>query len=358
MAGNTTPKLPMADPTKLVIVGLDTNDGDTHELYDERAMMVLDENLVKNIMAYGVLQPVIVREEAGKLLVVDGRQRVRAAREAKKQQKGAGEFEVKVPYTTHGVVGADRQRLTGVMISTNEIRRTDEILVKMAKCARLKAQGASLEECAIAFGRSVVTIRQWLKLLEAHHDLLEAVRIESVAISAAHEIAKYDKADQPKVMRELQKQAGRGNRVTEALAKAYRADKGDSTASSKAKATATKATPTTTKVTQSKVTAAQTKANKANGNPGLSEAAKKLLAKTPATTPAATPKGTKAQPRQAGVKRLWLRDALKTEAAKKLSDEQRGVLQWFATGMSDDKSWFAKFQATAEAEMAKAKSKK
>jgi len=361
MAGKKTlPKLPMADPNDLVIIGLDTRDGEDHELYDERSMKVLDDNLVKNIMVYGVLQPIIVREEAGKLLVVDGRQRVRAARKAKSLQNGAGEFEVKVPYTTHGVVGADRQRLVGVMVSANEQRSADEILVKAAKASRMEALGASLDEISIAFGRSKTTIRQWLKLLESHPTLQDAVRHETVALSAAHEIAKYDKDEQVQVLRELQKMAG-GNRVTESMAKAYRQQKGDSSAAPKGKATATKATADDGKG-KGKGKTAQAKANQKAGNPNLSPEALALLdavdAQDTTTTnapPPPPPTGTKARPRQAGIKRTWLRDALKTEEAKKLTKEQRGVLQWMATGLTEAGSWYAQFQADAEAEMTKAK---
>jgi hypothetical protein len=362
MAGSKTmPKLPMADPNDLVIIGLDTQDGEDHELYDERAMNVLDENLVKNIMVYGVLQPITVREQAGKLLVVDGRQRVRAARKAKSMQSEGGEVEIKVPYTTHGVIGADRQRLTGVMVSANEQRTADEILVKAAKAARMHALGASLDEVAIAFGRSKTTIRQWLKLLESHPTLQEAVRHETVALSAAHEIAKYGQDEQVKVLRELQAQA-KGARVTESMAKAYRQQQGDSTATAKGKASATKATATTkaNAKQQAKATAAS---NKRKGNPNLSPEALKLLdaadaqaADSTPPTPAPAPKGgTKAQPRQAGIKRTWLRDALKTERAKKLTDEQRGVLTWMATGLSVKGSWYDEFQFDAEAEMEDAK---
>jgi ParB family chromosome partitioning protein len=193
-------ELKMIDPDDLVIVGLDTNDGPDHELYDERALEPLDEALVKNVSVYGVLQPVTVREQGGQLFVVDGRQRVRAARSARNQQSKAGEFEIRVPYTTHGAEGADRQQLTGIMVSANEQRRADEVLVKAAKAARMKALGASLDEVAIAFGRSTVTIRNWLSLLEADDAVLDAVRDGTCAVSAANEIVKYPKEEQADVL--------------------------------------------------------------------------------------------------------------------------------------------------------------
>jgi ParB-like chromosome segregation protein Spo0J len=229
---------PYADPDDLFIIGLDTDDDEKHELFDERAHAPLDPNLVRNISVYGVLQPVIVREEAGKKYVVDGRQRVRAARRAKSKQAEAGEVEVRVPYLTSVVKGADRQRLAGVMVSTNEQRRADDILVKAAKASRMIALGSDMDEVAIAFGRSTTTIRQWLNLLESHPTLVQAVRHELIAVSAAHEVAKYPKEEQVGVLQALRQQSG-GSRVTEALAKAYRQENGDSTASAAHTAAAT-----------------------------------------------------------------------------------------------------------------------
>lgn len=321
---------PYADPDELLIVGLDTDDDETHELFDERASTPLDQNLVLNISVYGVLQPIIVREEAGKKYVVDGRQRVRAARQAKTRQKAAGEVEVRVPYLTAVVKGADRQRLTGVMVSTNEQRRADDVLVKAAKASRMMALGSDMDEVSIAFGRSKTTIRQWLSLLESHPTLVDAVRHELIAVSAAHEVAKYPKDEQVGVLQALRQQSG-GERVTEALAKAYRQANGDSTASAAHTAAATApAAPAPAAATTNPQTAAATR----------------------------KPKGTKAKPLQAGVKRSWLRDALDTDAADNLSDMQRGLLQWIATGLCDDGTWYDEFRKNAESELADPNHKK
>jgi ParB family chromosome partitioning protein len=315
-------ELKMIDPDDLVIVGLDTNDGPDHELYDERALEPLDEALVKNVSVYGVLQPVTVREQGGQLFVVDGRQRVRAARSARNQQSKAGEFEIRVPYTTHGAEGADRQQLTGIMVSANEQRRADEVLVKAAKAARMKALGASLDEVAIAFGRSTVTIRNWLSLLEADDAVLDAVRDGTCAVSAANEIVKYPKEEQAGVLNTLLGQTKNG-RVTESMAKGFRQLGGDSTASSDSQAKAT-----------------------ANAGPVLTTA--------PLTPKAARrSKGTQAQPVQTGIKRTWLRKALKTQAAASLTDEQKAVLVWISAGTSDGSNWFDEFQSKAEKELSK-----
>jgi len=68
-----------------------------------------------------------------------------------------------------------------------------------------------------------------------------------------------------------------------------------------------------------------------------------------ANTPA--PKGTKSKPLQSGVKRTWLRAALKSQAANSLTDEQKGVLQWIASGLTTKGAWYDKFQQAVEAEL-------
>lgn len=346
MAKQPNMDLPKIDPDELIIIGLDTDDGPEHELYDERVLLPIDENLIKNVMVYGVTQAVTVRQESGKYYVVTGRRRVRAARQAKARQGEAGEFEIKVPITDHGAKGADGIRLMGVMISENEQRQNDEVLTKAAKASRMLALGAHLDEVSISFGRSVTTIRQWLKLLEAHPNLHVAIRHGLIATSAANEVAKYPRDVQPQVLLELQKQAGEGNRISEAMAKAYRQANGDSTATSDTQAQATQAP-------------SNENENENENDVPLSPEAQALLDATsggPNIEPGSNLPvggGTKAQPRQAGIKRTWLRKALKTERAKDLTEEQRGVLTWIAYGLSDAGSWYDDFQSDAQSEMEK-----
>ena len=52
------------DPDKLTIIGLDTDDGPEHPLYDERVRLPLDESFVKNVKVYGVIEDVIVCKDA------------------------------------------------------------------------------------------------------------------------------------------------------------------------------------------------------------------------------------------------------------------------------------------------------
>ncbi|WYX51237.1 hypothetical protein WJ977_00655 [Achromobacter xylosoxidans] len=70
-----------------------------HSLYDERIQLPLDEAITLNIMALGVREPILVWKdpETGKVLVVDGRQRVRHAIEANRRLAERGEPPILVP---------------------------------------------------------------------------------------------------------------------------------------------------------------------------------------------------------------------------------------------------------------------
>ena len=292
-------------PHDLVIIGLDTDHRGEHPLFDERVFIPIDTNLVKNITVYGIQQPVLARQEAGKYYVVDGRQRVRAAREAVKAQGSAGEFQVKVPVR---VLKADDRRVSGIMISANEHRQGDEVLSKAFKAVRLMDLVGDINTVSIAFGRSEAQIRNWFTLAEADSSLHSAIRLGTVGASAAIEIARLPREEQVKAVEKLV-EAGGGKSVSEAQARQYRQDTGNSTGTAKSTATAA-----------SRKVAGKA-ANKSRG--------------------------------QAGIKRTWLRRALKTKAAKTLTDEQKAVLVWMSNGESEKGTWFDDFRCEAEVEMEK-----
>ena len=289
-------ELEFVDPKDLIIIGLDTLDGPENPLYDERVTLPLDENLVRNIMVYGVQQPVLIQRDSDSRYVVDGRQRTRAAREAAARLAKEGGGTVKIPVRD---VQGSSSRLAGIMVSTNELRQGDEILVKAAKAARMLDLGADLEEVSIAFGRSISTINNWLTLLKARPEVHEAVKSGVLSVQAGVELAKYSRDEQLTKLEEL-KAVAEGS-VSVSLVQKQRVQDGASSASGSA-------------------------------------------------TPVAGVKGKKPKG-QVGVKRTWLRKALGTQAAKRLTSSQYDLLNWISTGYSEDETWYTKFAELATAEM-------
>ena len=110
----------LVPPTELTIV---TDKADP--LFDERINMPLDENLVRNIMMYGVKEPVLIRRDGKDLKVVAGRQRTRAAIEANKRLVKEGKEAMSVRCI---IERADDATMFGIMISENEARQDDDAL--------------------------------------------------------------------------------------------------------------------------------------------------------------------------------------------------------------------------------------
>jgi len=307
------------NPTDLVIVGVDTNDGPEHPLYDERCFLETSEHLVKNILVYGIQQPVLVRKEAGRTYVVDGRQRVKAARVAADRASTAGEYAVRVP--TREAKGDDT-RIGGIMVSTNEQRKDDTALTRAFKAVRLLDLTGNIDEVCIAFGRSKTTIKNWLSLAAADSRVHDAVRNKTISTQAAVEISKLPREEQAAALETLTRS---GKKVTEAEAQKLRRDAMESTASAPTEAMAAPAPAQVVPFPTPAAPAPKPKALKTTG-PGR-------------------------QAVQQGIKRSWLRKALKTESGKALDADQRKVLEWFAWGKSTAGDWFDDFVMDATTEM-------
>jgi ParB family transcriptional regulator, chromosome partitioning protein len=82
------------DPDNLQLV-----EDPTHALFDPRVHDPVDVSLVASIKMKGVITPIIIWKdpESGQVCVVEGRGRVKAAREANRQLREAGEVPKEVP---------------------------------------------------------------------------------------------------------------------------------------------------------------------------------------------------------------------------------------------------------------------
>jgi ParB family chromosome partitioning protein len=190
------------DPCNLVLV-----EDPSHPLYDDRINLPIDDGLVRNIMANGVIEPVVIRKGPnGSAEVVDGRQRVRCAREANSRLEENGKEQVRVPALIRRGTEAD---LFGVAVSANENRQDDTPLGRAQKAAKLINMGRTEAEVAIAFGCSEQSIRNWLDLLEVSAAIRKAVEAGQIAASAAVQLGKLPPAKQAKALKELASSPGK-----------------------------------------------------------------------------------------------------------------------------------------------------
>lgn len=320
--------LEYVNPDDIIIVGLDTDDGLEHPLYDESCMLEVDDTFIQSILAEGVLEPVIVRKEAGKFYCTDGRQRVKAAREARKRSTQVGDYEVRVPVMEQS--GGD-DRMARIVIAANSFRHEDTILQKANKAQRLLARLGNIDDVVLSFGKSITTIKNWLSLDEADPAIHEAIKTEKISSQAGIELSKLPRDQQKAQLEDILR--GSTKRVSEAKAKAVRREVMGSTASDP----------------NSPLAAPGNDKEEGDGlPPEVDEGVSK---------PAPKPRKTTGEGRaaiQRGVKRTWVRSALETATGRALKDsepEKWAVLQWFAWGDVPKDIWFDKFISDVEAEL-------
>ena len=184
------------DPRSLVVIGLDTEDGVEHALYDERVKYPLREALVASIVAKGVLSPVHVRIDDGKAVVVDGRQRVRAAREAAARFAAEGSpIQLRVPVI---VVAAKKAAVAAFQsVALNALRQADSFAVTARKAAHLFTLTKNIGEVALAFGISEPVAKKLVSFGENASDaLVEAVADGTISASAGVVLAEASEAEQ------------------------------------------------------------------------------------------------------------------------------------------------------------------
>jgi|SRR5215469_8599918 len=180
------------DPDDLIIV-----EDPSHALYDERIKLPVDERLVASMMSFGFLDPVIIikNPENDEVYVVDGRQRVKAAREANKRLKKQGDQLLRVSALPRSATTKETLQMA-VMVASNELRKGNKPLYKSALMARMVERGATEDDLALAFGVSKGTVKNMLALNECSAAVRKAVDAKHIPVSMAYELARLPAAEQ------------------------------------------------------------------------------------------------------------------------------------------------------------------
>lgn len=186
-------------PDKFVIIGVDTpHKQGEHPLWDERCFEPLDDAMVLNIMALGVLEPVLVEPEKDtkRPVVVDGRRRVLHAREACRRLKAMGEPEIEIEAKA---TRWDEQTAMMVMISANEHRRADKPLHRIRKAVAMLHRGTPAAAVANSFGVSAATIALWEEVAALDQSLLQLIE-QGQPVSAVLALSKKPKDEQEAII--------------------------------------------------------------------------------------------------------------------------------------------------------------
>ena len=181
------------NPDSLVIIGLDTDDGPEHHLYDERIKAKIPASMVDNIAAVGIIETISVTKVGNQGIVVDGRRRVMAARLANKKLAERGEELVLVPAL---LKKGSEAGLMGVLISGNEHRLDDDSITRAEKAQRLKDRGRNNVQIGLYFGVSGTAIGNWLRVLDCISIVKNAVQAGKISMSAAIELADLSPEEQ------------------------------------------------------------------------------------------------------------------------------------------------------------------
>jgi len=190
----------MYDPNAVVIIGLDTDDGPSHPLFDgESNEAPLLEADVLFTYEHGVLQPVSCKRDGKSLLVVYGRGRTRQLREANKRRIANGLSPWFLPVQ---IVKGDALKMLALKHGENSHRRELNPMAR-ARAAYDLSQQMPEEKAAIVMGLGLAQFRNVIKLLDVAPAVAKAVTKGELSASAATELAQLSEVEQTAKLVEL-----------------------------------------------------------------------------------------------------------------------------------------------------------
>lgn len=190
----------MYDPSTVVIIGLDTEDGPSHTLYDgESNETPLVEADVQFTYEHGVIQPVSCKRDGKRLLVVFGRGRTRQLREANKRRIANGLTPWFLPVQ---IVLGDAVKMLALKHGENSHRRDQNPLAR-ARAAYDLAQQMPEEKAAVVLGLGLAQFRNVIKLLDLAPAVAKAVTKGELSASAAVKLTGLSEVEQTAKLAEL-----------------------------------------------------------------------------------------------------------------------------------------------------------
>jgi hypothetical protein len=189
----------MIDPDDLTIVGLDCKVSPGLEDFadpPERLAAPIDPEMVLNVSECGIITPVKIKRIHGRseTFVVEGRRRVRAAREANKALRKAGDHNfVQVP-----CVPESRADVVTVAIVGNTFGLQETPIMRARNAERLRSRGFTDDQIMAKMGVQKPTLATWALLLQASPEAQEAVANgKAVATEVVKEVRKAKREGRP-----------------------------------------------------------------------------------------------------------------------------------------------------------------
>lgn len=177
------------DPESVVIVGLDTPAvSRDHPLYDDKLKLSLDPVKVAEVKRMGIRLPVVVRKNGEAAEVVDGRTRVRWARQANMELEAEGatkRIKIKLILTK----GSDKE-MAALKVTLNECREETPPSAKARAAQDLINFGYSNEEVAAIFCIGVPMLKRRLDVLDLDPEVQDKVDAKELTIIEASRLAR------------------------------------------------------------------------------------------------------------------------------------------------------------------------
>jgi ParB family chromosome partitioning protein len=202
-------------PEDVKIIGLDTEDGEEHPLWDKRATLPVNEAMAQRMVITGWTHGAIElhkNKEEKRYEVIVGRQRIKALRRANELREANGLERFKAVAFFKDLEVADA---ADIMIAENEIRENDSPIDKADKVWRyMNRFGKSHKDAALTFGVSVQTIKLWLKASKLIEPVQQAIRDGKISFNAALELANMSEEEQATHLEEMPEGEGQFGEVT------------------------------------------------------------------------------------------------------------------------------------------------
>lgn len=187
----------LMDPDDLVVIT-----DRSHPLFDPRALEPPDADLVASIRIHGVDKIIKAVKDGDRAIVVDGRRRTIAAREAKRLNVKEGGPAPRVKVDLHR---GDERSAVARMVLGNFSPKEESLIAKARKAQTLFGLNYPEQEIGLLFGTSASTVRNWLALLETHGDVQKAVAAGTARlVDAVRVVAKLPRAEQPAALSKLE----------------------------------------------------------------------------------------------------------------------------------------------------------
>ena len=180
-----------------------------HTLYDSRIELPINDGLVRSIVATGFHSTIEAFKDGEKIVVIDGRQRVRAAIKANEIRREKGQEPVSVRVQLKKATEAE---LFAVQLLLNENRQEDSDLTRAKNLSRMIAFGVTEESAGAAIGLSPARTKQILALLDLSSPVQKAVEAGKISTTAAVQLVKLERAAQTIELEKLFAESG-GKRV-------------------------------------------------------------------------------------------------------------------------------------------------